>query len=74
MVDKCLYCKCDLDDERAFSVCDRCGEKIWGKNMFNAIKDNMNSAKESGDLCHCNNTCNLSQEEQFKDKSLISFA
>ena len=73
MVDKCLYCKCELGDDRAFSVCDCCGEKIWGKNMFRAIKENMDTAKDNGDLCHANNTCQLTKEDQFKDKGLISF-
>ena len=49
-MDKCVYCRCELGDERAVSVCDECGHKIWGSKMFKAIKDNMGSAREKGDL------------------------
>lgn len=50
MVSKCGFCKDSLSDERAIEVCDRCGHGIWGEKMFKAIKDNMNNAKEKGDL------------------------
>lgn len=47
---KCVYCKNDIKDERVVDVCDSCGIGVWGKKMFQAIKDNMNNAKEVGDL------------------------
>ncbi len=47
---KCGFCKSAISDDRAFEVCDRCGHGIWGDKMFNAIKTNMDSAKEKGDL------------------------
>jgi hypothetical protein len=50
MSDKCVYCRCDLNDGRAVSVCDRCGRHVWGDKMFNAIKSSMGNAKEKGDL------------------------
>ncbi len=50
MVKKCGFCKSAISDDRAFEVCDRCGHGIWGDKMFNAIKTNMDSAKEKGDL------------------------
>lgn len=47
---KCIYCKCSIEDESVVDVCDRCGVGVWGKKMFNAIKENMNKAREKGDL------------------------
>ena len=47
---KCVYCSKLIDDERVVDVCDSCGVGVWGKKMFQTIKDNMNNAKEVGDL------------------------
>jgi len=47
---KCVYCNCELHDERAVDVCDKCGVGVWGKKMFNAIIENMKNAREKGDL------------------------
>ena len=60
MVKKCLYCGCELDDESVVDFCHRCGIGVFGHQMFNAIKQNMEKAREKGDLCHMNNTCELS--------------
>ncbi|MGD9276188.1 MAG: hypothetical protein PVJ67_03365 [Candidatus Pacearchaeota archaeon] len=49
---KCMYCGCEITDDRQITVCDKCGMKVWGEKMFNAIKQNMSDAKERGDLCH----------------------
>lgn len=50
MADKCIYCGIILEDNRALSVCNICGQKVWGQKMFEAIRDNMNEAREKGDL------------------------
>lgn len=50
MTDKCIYCKREISDGRSLSVCDSCGIQVWGAKMFNAIKGNMDGAKERGDL------------------------
>ncbi|MEK6898909.1 MAG: hypothetical protein AABW79_02310 [Nanoarchaeota archaeon] len=47
---RCGFCKADTGDERAFEVCDKCGFGIWGPKMFKAIRENMEGAKEKGDL------------------------
>lgn len=47
---KCVYCKCEISDERAVDVCSKCGVKVWGEKMFQAIIDNMGNAKIKGDL------------------------
>jgi len=54
-----IYCKCEISDGRVMEVCDECGKKVWGEKMFNTIVKNMNDARDSGDLCHMNNTCNI---------------
>jgi len=47
---KCVYCKCEINDERAVDVCDKCGVKVWGDKMFQAIIESMGEAKLKGDL------------------------
>jgi hypothetical protein len=51
-MDKCMYCGTEINDDREVTVCDICGEKVWGTKMFNTIKRNMHEAREKGDLCH----------------------
>lgn len=50
MANKCIYCRKEIMEERAVSVCDSCGESVWGKKMFKAIVDEMSNAKEKGNL------------------------
>jgi uncharacterized UBP type Zn finger protein len=52
MAKKCVYCNSGIDDGRALDVCDRCGVGVWGEKMFKTIVNNMNSAREKGELCH----------------------
>jgi len=52
MVNRCVYCKEEILDDRAVDVCDNCGHKVWGQKMFGAIKSNMENARSNGDLCH----------------------
>ena len=47
---KCIYCKGNIEDDRAVDVCDSCGRKVWGEKMFSAIKGSMGEAKCRGDL------------------------
>jgi hypothetical protein len=47
---KCVYCKIQIIDSRALDVCDSCGVKVWGPNMFPAILTNMAASRERGDL------------------------
>lgn len=49
-MDRCIYCKNEISDGRAVSVCDPCGARVWGQKMFSHIKDNMGNAREKGDL------------------------
>ncbi len=50
MTKKCVYCLGEILDGRALDVCDRCGVGVWGHKMFNAILQNMDDARERGDL------------------------
>ena len=52
MVKKCIYCSSEIPDESVIDFCKSCGVGVWGEKMFNAILDNMESARENGDLCH----------------------
>jgi len=48
-ITKCFYCKNEIPPS-AFEVCNSCGEKVWGKRMFEAIKQNMEDAQNRDDL------------------------
>ncbi len=50
MAKKCSFCKVEIGADRAFEVCEKCGYKIWGEKMFNAIAQNMKNARDIGDL------------------------
>jgi len=47
---KCIYCKCEIDNESVIDFCERCGKGVWGEKMFKAILENMERARENGDL------------------------
>ena len=50
MVKKCVYCSKQITDNREIEVCEACGIGVWGHNMFNAIKTNMEEAKKKGNI------------------------
>jgi len=52
MVQKCMYCGREIPENSVLTVCEICGQKVWGMKMFNAIKQNMEEARDKGDLCH----------------------
>ena len=54
MTEKCIYCEAEITDDRPLTVCNRCGIRVWGEKMFNAILTNMKNAEETGTLCNCN--------------------
>ena len=55
---RCVYCKSDIYDDRSLDVCNNCGLKVWGERMFNAILQNMDNARDKGDLCNSNLSVN----------------
>ena len=47
---KCIYCKSEIEDSSVIDFCERCGKGVFGDNMFRAIVENMEEAKQRGDL------------------------
>ena len=54
MTKKCIYCGSEVSDDSVIDFCKRCGIGVWGERMFNAILQNMETARENDDLC-CTN-------------------
>lgn len=50
MAKKCIYCHAQIDEQSVVDVCRRCGIGVWGEKMFAAILQNMNDARDAGDL------------------------
>jgi len=47
---KCIYCGAEISEECVIDFCEKCGVSVWGQKMFNAIVQNMEEARERGDL------------------------
>lgn len=50
MSKKCIYCGTEILDESVIDFCEECGKGVWGDKMFETIVDNMNKARNNGDL------------------------
>jgi len=50
MAKKCIYCKGEIPSESVIDFCERCGVGVWGKKMFSTILQNMEDARDRGDL------------------------
>ncbi len=50
MAKKCIYCKENIDENSVIDFCENCGVGVWGEKMFRAIKENMEKARDNGDL------------------------
>lgn len=57
---KCIYCGREVHKDSVIDFCDDCGKRVWGPKMFATIKQNMEDAKEKGDLEF--NSCGLANE------------
>ena len=47
---KCLYCSKEIEDQSVIDFCKQCGHGVFGEKMFNAIVENMEMARDKGDL------------------------
>lgn len=47
---KCMYCSSEIAESSVLDVCNLCGVKVWGEKMFSTIVENMEGARDSGDL------------------------
>jgi len=54
MATRCVYCRAEIHDNRSMEICDRCGVKVWGSKMFDAIKKTTDDARDNDDLCRTN--------------------
>lgn len=50
MANKCIYCNCGLEENYVVDICQKCGVNVWGGKMYSAIVQNMENAREAGDL------------------------
>ncbi len=47
---KCIYCKNEINDTSVIDFCMSCGCGVWGEKMLKAIIENMEKARDSGNL------------------------
>ena len=71
---KCVYCKIQIPDNSVVDVCRKCGIGVWGEKMFNAIVQNMEGAKEAGDLYQGNVTYPAQQNNKSNSTNQTNFA
>lgn len=65
---RCLYCGIEVSEESVIDFCYRCGESVFGEKMLKTIIENMNKAKERGDI----NQGIISQDsENLSDKKSL---
>jgi len=50
MSKNCIYCKRELAEHDVIDVCKSCGVQVWGEKMYDSIVDNMENAREDGNL------------------------
>ena len=74
MAKRCIYCKVDLSDDAVVDVCRRCGIGVWGEKMFNAIIENMESARKAGDLYQGSVSTHSNRKPEPKKSALSSIA
>ena len=62
MTKKCIYCSSEVPHDSVIDFCESCGTKVWGEKMFNAIVQNMEEARDRGDLCNPGSFTDVSTE------------
>ena len=63
-MEKCIYCKAEIHDNRPLTVCNNCGIKVWGEKMFFTIVGKMERARDNGDLSLYKEQDNLRPKEK----------
>jgi len=49
-VKKCIYCSGQISEESVIDFCEVCGKSVFGDKTFRAIVQNMENARDKGDL------------------------
>ena len=60
---KCIYCKKNISDESVIDFCENCGVGVWGRKMFDTIRNNMENARENGTLVSTNMNPDFGENE-----------
>ena len=47
---KCIYCKSEIPSESVIDFCEVCGVGVWGPKMFKTIVQNMERARDEGNI------------------------
>ncbi len=55
---KCIYCGKEVHEDSVIDFCEKCGKRVWGDRMFNAIVENMERARDNGDLYRMDSVAN----------------
>jgi len=50
MVNKCIYCSCEIELDSPIDICQKCMYQVWGKKMSEAIISNMRKNQENGNI------------------------
>ena len=70
MTKKCIYCGSGIDESSVVDVCKRCGIEVWGPKMFATIIQNMENAREVGDLFQGSVSTEPKQDRRVKPVSI----
>jgi len=47
---KCIYCGTEISQDNVIDFCEKCGISAFGSKVFRAIVENMQKARDRGDL------------------------
>jgi uncharacterized membrane protein YvbJ len=65
---KCIYCGCEVSEDSVIDFCHRCGVGVFGEKMLKAIIENMEDAREKGDLHQGSVGQNAEKVDDFKGR------
>ncbi len=64
---KCIYCGKDIEERSVVDFCHECGVENFGQKTFKAILENMEKAREKGDLWQGSINLGSSDSEFLKE-------